>query len=49
MGEWITQGSDDYVHYLDCVNNFIGVYLSKCIKLYLQLHIPLHSQCSNVD
>ena len=31
----------------DCSD--LAAYLSKCIKLYLQLHIPLHSQRSSVD
>lgn len=29
-----TFGGDDYVHYLECGENFIDIHVSKLIKLY---------------
>ena len=34
--EWLqgNLGGDEYVHYLECGKNFIGIHVSKLIKLY---------------
>lgn len=30
-----TFGGDGYIHHLDCGNSFMGVYMSKLIKLFI--------------